>query len=257
MLLRSITKHIKQQNWFAVFVDFFIVVVGVFIGIQVANWNDNRQQQQTTQHYLTCISEELVANQDDINQRLAYFKQTRTHAFTALVALEQNNASLGVEFLIDISQANQALPRVIGRDCYDEVLSVGANRAIPDIQVRKRLANYYRSIASQKNNLESITAYRELIRENLRYSVQKAIREACDDITTTGNSGEPIISLPTTCHPRVDPDEIAKAVSGILQLNMANKLTRQLSDLDLKLSSGELFIKRTKLINNYVKELLP
>jgi len=40
MLLRSITKHVKDQNWFAVGLDFFIVVVGVFIGMQVANWND-------------------------------------------------------------------------------------------------------------------------------------------------------------------------------------------------------------------------
>ena len=39
MLLRSITKHVSDQNWFAVFIDFLIVVVGVFIGIQVANWN--------------------------------------------------------------------------------------------------------------------------------------------------------------------------------------------------------------------------
>lgn len=40
MLLRSITKHIKGQNWFAVFIDFLIVVVGVFIGLQVGNWNE-------------------------------------------------------------------------------------------------------------------------------------------------------------------------------------------------------------------------
>ena len=44
MLLRRITKHVKDQNWFAVGIDFCIVVIGVFIGIQVANWNDVRQQ---------------------------------------------------------------------------------------------------------------------------------------------------------------------------------------------------------------------
>ena len=40
MLLRRITEHVKAQNWTAVALDFFIVVIGVFIGIQVANWND-------------------------------------------------------------------------------------------------------------------------------------------------------------------------------------------------------------------------
>ena len=40
MLLRRITEHVKTQNWLAVGIDFAIVVVGVFIGIQVSNWND-------------------------------------------------------------------------------------------------------------------------------------------------------------------------------------------------------------------------
>jgi hypothetical protein len=39
VLLRRITEHVKSQNWFAVGLDFIIVVVGVFIGIQVSNWN--------------------------------------------------------------------------------------------------------------------------------------------------------------------------------------------------------------------------
>ena len=44
MLLRRISKHVKDQNWFAVLIDFAIVVVGVFIGLQVANWNEARSE---------------------------------------------------------------------------------------------------------------------------------------------------------------------------------------------------------------------
>jgi hypothetical protein len=43
MILRRITEHVKTQNWFAVWLDLVIVVVGVFIGIQVANWNSATQ----------------------------------------------------------------------------------------------------------------------------------------------------------------------------------------------------------------------
>jgi hypothetical protein len=42
MLLRRVSEHVSEQNWLAVFIDFVIVVIGVFIGIQVANWNDER-----------------------------------------------------------------------------------------------------------------------------------------------------------------------------------------------------------------------
>lgn len=44
MLLRRITKHVKAQNWFAVGLDFVIVVLGVFVGLQVQDWNDSRKE---------------------------------------------------------------------------------------------------------------------------------------------------------------------------------------------------------------------
>jgi len=33
MLLRSISKHVKDQNWFAVALDFVIVVIGVAVAM--------------------------------------------------------------------------------------------------------------------------------------------------------------------------------------------------------------------------------
>lgn len=43
MRLRHITKNVKEQNWFAVLLDLLIVVLGVFVGIQLGNWNEGRQ----------------------------------------------------------------------------------------------------------------------------------------------------------------------------------------------------------------------
>lgn len=43
MLLRRMSEHVRGQNWFAVVLDFLIVVFGVFIGFQLTTWNDNRQ----------------------------------------------------------------------------------------------------------------------------------------------------------------------------------------------------------------------
>ena len=62
MLLRSVTRHVREQNWFAVTLDFLIVVVGVFIGIQVSNWNDERRMIDQERAFLAQLREEVVFN---------------------------------------------------------------------------------------------------------------------------------------------------------------------------------------------------
>ena len=42
MILRRVIAHVRNQEWAAIAIDFVIVVLGVFIGIQVSNWNENR-----------------------------------------------------------------------------------------------------------------------------------------------------------------------------------------------------------------------
>ena len=59
MLLRRITAHVKDQNWFAVLIDFFIVVIGVFMGVQVSNWNDTRTNKYRESEILGTIYAEL------------------------------------------------------------------------------------------------------------------------------------------------------------------------------------------------------
>ena len=61
MLLRRIIEHVKAQNWTAVGLDFVIVVVGVFIGIQVANWNDVRRDRVQEQVYVQRLHDEAEA----------------------------------------------------------------------------------------------------------------------------------------------------------------------------------------------------
>lgn len=62
MILRRITQHVKDQNWFAVGLDFFIVVVGVFIGIQVANWNDSNANHKAYLQALERLDNEISSN---------------------------------------------------------------------------------------------------------------------------------------------------------------------------------------------------
>ena len=77
MILRRITQHVKDQNWFAVCLDFFIVVVGIFVGLQVANWNETRKDRADEAIFLQDLHDDIL---------LASQQSTRTEAIRFLQA---------------------------------------------------------------------------------------------------------------------------------------------------------------------------
>ena len=43
MILRRLSQSLNEQNWVAIWIEFMLLVVGVFLGIQAANWNQERE----------------------------------------------------------------------------------------------------------------------------------------------------------------------------------------------------------------------
>ncbi len=43
MILRRFMKHVTDQNWLAVGLDVLVVIVGIFLGLQVQEWNEDRK----------------------------------------------------------------------------------------------------------------------------------------------------------------------------------------------------------------------
>ena len=69
MITRRVAAPLRQQDWFAVAIEFALVVAGVFLGIQVANWNDSRKERELEATYLARIMQDVrsdVAEMDEI-----------------------------------------------------------------------------------------------------------------------------------------------------------------------------------------------
>jgi len=45
-MLRRVIKHVSTQNWTAILIDFAIVVIGVYLGLQVQEWSNSRAERQ-------------------------------------------------------------------------------------------------------------------------------------------------------------------------------------------------------------------
>lgn len=59
MILRGLAKNLKEQNWMAIGIEFVLLTAGVFLGIQVANWNDERRDLIREKAYLEDVAAEL------------------------------------------------------------------------------------------------------------------------------------------------------------------------------------------------------
>jgi len=89
MILRRVIQHVKDQNWFAVGINF--VIVGVFIGIQVANWNDARLDRQLEQAFLRALVEDVRQDAVDIATTIAV-ETSRISALDGLIVRATGNA---------------------------------------------------------------------------------------------------------------------------------------------------------------------
>jgi hypothetical protein len=65
MILRRRAQNLREQNWTAIGIEFVLLVLGVFLGIQVANWNEQRLDQQLAQRYLADIASDI---RSDLNE---------------------------------------------------------------------------------------------------------------------------------------------------------------------------------------------
>jgi hypothetical protein len=59
MILRRVIAHFRKQEWTAIFLDFVIVVVGVFVGLQVNNWNEARVERRAEIGYLAAMEDDV------------------------------------------------------------------------------------------------------------------------------------------------------------------------------------------------------
>lgn len=103
MILRRIIEHVTTQNWTAVVLDFFIVVLGVFLGIQIGNWNDARRDRETEHTYFVRLQQELA---EILPEAEAEYESIRA----AILSFDQANETMS-QLRTDIQIDRQVLSR--------------------------------------------------------------------------------------------------------------------------------------------------
>ena len=147
MILDSLASGLKQRDWGKVLLEILIVVVGIFIGLQVDDWNRSRIDRLDIAEYLQRIQKDL--NRDaDFYSFLADEARYKRDGLAALKrilgedGLPDEDPHSFFELVEDTSSIGWEFPEVQNVTFLD-LQSSGKLALIKDVELRRQLSFFY------------------------------------------------------------------------------------------------------------------
>jgi len=147
MILRRIIAHFRKQEWTAIALDFVIVVVGVFVGLQAQAWNESRQDRVQERMYIERLARDFTAIEERTefaNEKwLSIINVSRRlladiDAFNATGRIPRTEQAILAD-LNDLHGTRIPAPRAA---TFVEMLSTGEIRVLRDEALRDALLAY-------------------------------------------------------------------------------------------------------------------
>ena len=197
MILRRVTQHVKEQNWFAVGLDFFIVVIGVFIGIQVANWNASQYERREETAIIERLRSDFARIEPDADRSLAFHQTLTEDLRTMLRSLRsgelKNEDIPAFERALVMGPAFQTSADRSGT--FTELMSSGRGNILRDRDLLNLLVDYEdfleRYAFAQKFYSEYSLLFTEAFRRGFNYNVDMKLTE---DAFALIEQGLPVVS---------------------------------------------------------------
>ena len=211
MIYKRFAANLRAQNWSAITIELGIVVVGVFIGTQVSNWNQEQGQKREAQRMLAQLKPNLQSLTDYYDSAKIYYATTRRYAATALAGWRGDPAVSDSDFVIAAYQASQIIGIATNGSAWAIVLGADQLRRIDDQAIRSDLSFLLSADYTLLDVASVNTPYRQNVRRWIPIELQDAIRSRCGD---RPRPDKPLFtSLPATCDLIIAPDVAAKAAT--------------------------------------------
>lgn len=211
MLLRSISKHVKDQNWFAVALDFFIVVVGILLAFQITNWSSGRALDAKERELLIELKHEIESDIVTAVVLSEHFENVHAAAKRSIVFINSDAdcGELCWPVVADFFHASHWFPVAINRGAFEDMRRQGLPRSR---DVVAAVEGYHAQNHINAFVLDGLPAYRENVRSVLPVSIHEAYWSTCWSL----NTGVETINY-DDCPQGVSNEIAAQAVEAIIQ----------------------------------------
>jgi len=156
MILRRITQHVKDQNWFAVALDFVIVVVGILIAFQITEWNEARSERKLKGYYLERLHSDLTDTIDylSINHKRSEAILEIINQFSgALNNPDTDDSELALKTTDYFARGTVLLNFKVNRITFDDLSSSGNLEILEPKALVTALTRLHTDFADQDQDL--------------------------------------------------------------------------------------------------------
>jgi hypothetical protein len=141
VILDRISSSLKTHDWRSALIEVLIVVVGIFIGLQVDDWNQARKNRMDEQQFLERLHENLVLA-EELSSRVLQRRLDRLPRLldaSEVLFNRANRDELTVEECTAIAWATAFNITATGLPSVDELIGTGRMGIIRDGQLRTAL----------------------------------------------------------------------------------------------------------------------
>lgn len=179
MLLRRFVEHLRKQEWTAIAIDFVIVVLGVFVGIQVSNWNVARIEQAQEREFIVRLHEDFAESVAGQARDLDFLAQQLSDQAVIIASL--NACAVAPENAEAFQRGVQTLgyinPPRLYRRTIDEMAAAGETDIIQNEEIKARLAETIALVewrdAGYPHTARVSEHYRYIVEEQVQYDFNR------------------------------------------------------------------------------------
>jgi len=145
MILRRVIEHFRKQEWTAIFLDFVIVVMGVFVGMQVNNWNAEKNSAVAEGQLIERLKSDLRGMEASFREQDELAVRLHGGWIDVLRALEQCKVEpdRGEAMQFALTHYQSGFSPEIQRSAFDEMKATGAFSRLSDRELQNAAAELY------------------------------------------------------------------------------------------------------------------
>jgi hypothetical protein len=154
MIVGKIARALTGTDWKELGIELLIVVVGVFLAIQVDNWNERRNELHKEKALLESLHSDFETNQQIAELRVDEYAKAAEAALKLLQVsgTDQSQSSSDIYSLIE--KAVYIRPPEFNSNTWDLLSASGQLTIINSEDIKKRISEFYRTTSAYSRGLQ-------------------------------------------------------------------------------------------------------